>query len=70
MAKIRRIIELPNTLILTDVDDIVSINKKNVKSILNYLQDSQETTKYLQVESQFQHDEIQQNNQHYKTVYI
>ena len=52
-----------NTLILTAIDDTISISKATRKYVLTYLQDSQEVVKFLNLESQIQHEETHQNNQ-------
>jgi len=70
MARIDELLELLNTLILSIVDNTVTIDKATLTNVLTCLQDSQDKIKFLQLESQLQQDEIQQKNQHSKLVLV
>jgi hypothetical protein len=70
MARIDELLELLNTLILSSVDNTVTIDIATFTDVLTCLQDSQNKIKFLQLESQLQQEEIQQKNHHSKLVLI
>ena len=70
MAWINDLVELLNTLLIYVVYNTVMVNKKTLIHIQNYVQDSQDTIKFLQLELQLQHDELQQRKQHSKLVIV
>jgi hypothetical protein len=60
MAQIDELLELLNTLILSTVDNMVTIDKETLQSILTCLQVSQAKVELLQTQTQLLHDELQQ----------
>lgn len=70
MARINDLIELLNTLLLSSIDNIVMVDKSTLTHIQNHVQESQDTIEFLQLESQFQHDELQQKYQHSELVIV
>ena len=70
MVQINDLVELLNTLLLSSNDYIVIIDKTTLIDILTCLWDSWDTIEFLYLESQIQHDEIQQNNQHSKPILV
>ena len=70
MARINDLVELVNTLLLSSIDNIDTVDKTTLTHIRNCVQHSQDTTEFLQLESQLQCDELQQNNQHFELVLV
>jgi hypothetical protein len=71
MAQIDELLELLNTLILSYVENTVTIDIETLTDVLTCLQDSQEKIKFLKLESQLQQEEIQQKNlRHSKLVLV
>ena len=71
MDRIDDLLELMNTLILSFVDNTVTIDKATLQSILTCLQASQAKTELLQVQTRLLHDELQQKNlQHSELVLV
>jgi hypothetical protein len=70
MAQIDELIELLNTLILSIVDNTITIDKATHTNVLTCLQGSQDKIEFLQLESQLQRDEIQQKNRHFELVLV
>ena len=58
MARIGELLELLNTLILSIVDNIVTIEKAILINVLICLQDSQDKTEVFQLESQLEQNEL------------
>jgi len=71
MARIDKLLELLNTLILTFMDNIVTIDKETLLSILTCLQVSQAKVRLLQTHTQLLHDELEWKNlRHSKLVFV
>ena len=68
MAWINELVELLNTLLLSSIDNIVIVDKATLTHIRNCVQEAQGIIEFLQIESQLQHDELQQRKQHYELV--
>lgn len=62
--------ELLNTLIVSIVDGTIKINKAILISVYTCLQDAHDKIIFLQLKSQVQQDELQQNGQHFELVLI
>lgn len=63
-------LNLLSTLILSIIEDIVKISKTILSDIQTCLQDAQEKIEFLQLESQFQLEELQQNRHHSEPVSV
>jgi hypothetical protein len=71
MAQIDELLELLNTLILSTIDNMVTIDKATLQSILTCLQASQAKVELLQIQTRLLHDELQQKNlQHSELVLV
>ena len=70
MARIDELLGLLNTLILSSVDNIVTIDITTFIDVLTCLQDSKDKIEFLQLESQLQQEEIQQKNHHFELVLV
>ena len=68
MAKINEALELLNNLIHSNVHDMVKMSKNALCNIQSCLQDAQEQIEFLQLESQFQQEELQQRSHHSEPV--
>ena len=70
MAKINEALVLLNSLIHSNVDDMIKMSKDALCNIQICLQDAQEKIEFLQLESQLQQDELQQKSHHSEPVSI
>ena len=58
MARITEVLEFLNTLIFSITYDTLKINKVSLTNIQFSLQNSQDNIEFLQLESQFQQEEL------------
>lgn len=70
MALIYGVIDLLNTLIQSIIDDTIQISKASLSDIQTCLQNAHENIEFLQLESQFQWDELQHKSCHSKLFYV
>ena len=70
MRPIETVLELLNTLILFGTNDTVQIYKKTLSKIQICLQNAQDKIEFLQLESQFQQEELQQWSHHSEPVSV
>ena len=70
MARITNILESLNTLILCNVDNTIQINKDTLSNIQTYLQNAQDKMEFLQLESQFQENELQEKSHDSELVHV
>ena len=70
MAKINEVLVLLNDLIHSNVHDMIKMSKDALCNIQSCLLDAQEKIDFLQLESQFQQDELQQKSHHSEPVSI
>ena len=60
MARLNGVLEFLKTLIQSTIDNMIQISMKNLLDIGTYLKNAHEKIEFLQLESQFQQDELQQ----------
>ena len=70
MDKINEALELLNSLIHSNVDDVIKMSKNALCNIQICLLDAQEKIEFLQLESQLQQDELQQKSHHSEPVSV
>lgn len=70
MVRLDDFLKILSTLILSTIEDTVKINKTIISDIQTCLQDAQENIEFLQLESQLQQEEIQQNTHHYEAIFV
>jgi hypothetical protein len=72
MARVEELLELLNTLILSSMDNTVTIDKTTLHSIVTCLHVSQAKVGLLQTQNQLLHDALEQKNlrQHSKLVLV
>ena len=68
MARLNGLVELLNTLLLYYIDNNVMIDKTTLTHIRNCVKESKDVIEFLKLESQLQHDKIEQKNQHSELV--
>ena len=70
MARINNLLELLRALIASTVESTININKDTLSKIHTCLQNEHEKIDFLQLESQFQQEELQQQSHHYELVSV
>jgi hypothetical protein len=72
MARVEELLELLNTLILSSVDNTVTIDKTTLQSVVTCLQVSQAKVTLLQTQTRLLHDALERKNlrQHYELVLV
>lgn len=70
MAQIYELLELLNTLILSTMANIVTIDKETIADFLICLQKFIGHIKFLQHESQLYHNEIHRKSENYELVHL
>jgi hypothetical protein len=72
MARVEELLELLNTLILSSMDNTITIDKTTLQSIVTYLQVMQAKVALLQTQTRLLHDALQQKNllQHSELVLV
>jgi hypothetical protein len=72
MARVEELLELLNTLILSSVDNTVTIDKTTLQSVVTCLQVSQAKATLLQTQTRLLHDALERKNlrQHSELVLV
>ena len=68
MDRTDELLDILNLLILTSIDNTITIDKATLIDVLTCLQYSQDTIEILQ--NQLQHDQSKKRNQHYELVLV